>query len=175
MIISTWLRKLHPSDSGCGRACPSRISTVRSAGHTLVELTLAISLAGMLVGIVAVSYVTVYRGFAKHTIRVSNVQEMIRVKGEIRGILRRNDVLVSCTSSRILCRSDGDTTTHTLEFTNRLLKYDREILSRTASAFSTDLSEKPTAEGRYLLQWDVQFGKDRWIGGAEFVKTAAAR
>jgi type II secretory pathway pseudopilin PulG len=140
-----------------------------NAGHTLIELTLAISLAGMLVGIVAVSYVTIYKGFFKQSSRMSDVQEMIKVKAEISGMMSRNVVLKSFSPVRINLCGQMDSTVHTIEFSNKKLKYDGEILSENATSFIATLADKPYAEGKYLLQWEVVFENVRWIGGSEFV------
>lgn len=141
-----------------------------SAGHTLIELTLAISLAGMLVGIVAVSYVTIYRGFAKQSSRMGDVQEMVRVKGEIDGVLKKDCNLLSFAPSRIVFNRESDTTVHTLSFSDKKLKYDQELLSKNASMFLMTLSNDSTAKGGHFLQWEVVFSDNQWIGGIGYLR-----
>ncbi|MBD3422069.1 MAG: hypothetical protein GF398_18305 [Chitinivibrionales bacterium] len=141
----------------------------KQAGMTLLDLVVAIVVAGILVTLVFGVYLNVTRGFRSQTKAARRVEEMILTKDKIAAAMSRVSTLKGYSGRRIEFYSSSSDTLHGLHFKSNTLLLNNEIAAGGLKSFQFDIENN---DNRALISWDAEMSTGAWLGGATVVKLA---
>jgi hypothetical protein len=123
----------------------------------------AISVAGIVGGLILGAYTGFTRGFFLEINKSAQVSQMSLSKKQIDKTIENIAQVASMEETRIDYKMIDSPLLHTLKFNNGALYNDSSIIAKDLSTF------KFTMVGSVVLSWEAQLGSG-WIGGAGEVK-----
>jgi prepilin-type N-terminal cleavage/methylation domain-containing protein len=146
------------------------LRSINKGGYSLLELTVAIAVAGIVSLLLFRVYSEISKEFSIKTRTAQRIQQMIYHKKRIDRLVSRIENLKSCGSANIYWTTAGDSGC-SLVFANNRLKYNGNFLPGDFEKFVfTLVTYNENEDTQYqLLRWDATLKTGCWIGGAREV------
>jgi type II secretory pathway pseudopilin PulG len=143
---------------------------IKTSGMTILELVVAMSIAGIVVGLVMSSYLNITKGFFIQINKSAQVMQLSVYKKQIDRLVGTIGEVVSVRDASIDYKTSESDTVHTIHFEKNVLKRDTVTVARNVDGFLWSLVQPNLKSGRAVLCWEARVGNG-WIGGAgEVVK-----
>lgn len=140
------------------------------SGMTILELCVAMAIAGTVVSLILGSYLNITKGFFLQINKSTQVLQMATLKKQLDQQVGSIGVVVSVRETALDYQERDSDSLHTMNFSNSLLKKDTLIIARNLDGFKWSLLQPTTGSGKAVLLWEAMLGNG-WIGGAaEVVK-----
>lgn len=134
-------------------------------GYTLIELIVSIALALFAATLILSGYTHLFKGIHLQTRRADTVREMVLARKAVTRAFDSLETITLLSPDRVMFTQKGSSESHTLEFhDSTLFKDSREIVKRLKT-FILSSTEKKTADGHQLVQWECTFRDGGWAGG----------
>jgi type II secretory pathway pseudopilin PulG len=136
------------------------------SGVTIIELTVAITIAALVAAYVLGSYTNVMRMFKKQTTKSANIRTLILTKRSIEKTLGNVEEIVSISGGALKFKTSVDDSIHTIFQRNATLYMDNSSIGPKLGRinFLVFSGEDST---RKVLLWDAVCGNAQWVGGAQ--------
>lgn len=149
-----------------------RSSRHYSCGYTLIELLVAIVIAGIVITLGFTVYGNMVKGFSRQSAAAADLSSTIIVKKNIDRVCRRLAVLKRFSENEISGTSAENDSSITLQVKEKKLLSGNSTIVRGLESFAFSLEEnrKDLTDNRVVLLWEGKLENGNWIGGAMAVR-----
>jgi prepilin-type N-terminal cleavage/methylation domain-containing protein len=144
----------------------------QSAGVTLIELLVALTIASVVCGILFYSFRMLYNDAHIQSRRVESLQKALIIKKKIDRMLDTAGIVTDVSEQMVsFLKHDpvdsvqGDSVA-TINFRQNALFYNRQKSIDSLGAMRFELAKNLIDKKKYALVWEATTGQGVWIGGA---------
>jgi prepilin-type N-terminal cleavage/methylation domain-containing protein len=143
-----------------------------SYGLTIIELLVAISIAGIVMTLAFAAYGNLLRGFSLQSKTANKVRSSILARKRIDRACNGLSVIHQCSEREIAGINAANNQTVTLRYAGTaLLEGDDTICTNLENfAFTLEENGKDKSDRKAVLFWEGVVKKGGWIGGATVVR-----
>lgn len=135
------------------------------SGMTILELVVAMAIAGTVISLVLGSYLNITKGFYLQVNKSAQILQMAALKKQIDKNIGAVGVVISVRETALDYQDKEAGALHTMSFGNAMLKKDSLIVAGHLEKFAWSLLQPSTGPGKAVLYWEAYIGNG-WIGGA---------
>lgn len=138
-----------------------------SAGTTLLELLVAIVVAGIISVLAFTFYSNVVKGYWLHDKRSESVKEAIAARIVLHQRFSAIDKVVSCRKDGFDYVKTDEDTIRTIKFAPKALLDNNDTILKNLSTFSTSIAlPAQKQQGKGVLLWEAETNNGNWVAGA---------
>lgn len=145
---------------------PSACRTRPRRGVTLIELTVAMAAASIVVGIILAGYAAAFGTFARHARDAALVREMVLAKKRLDAAVAHVETARKLGANGVEFTRPGDSVQHTLVLRDDSLVLDHQTVARGVVRFSWECISASAGHGLGVVLWEAGFRDSRWLGGS---------
>lgn len=135
-----------------------------TSGFSLLELIIAISVAGIVTTLALTAFTDIFKGFKLQNSRAERVREMIITKKKIEQIFTNISSTVSWTDYSVRYKTEGSDSVITVQYKNGSLFKDNTIICDNLKSFKFDKREHGSSRNE-LFFWESVLLNNGWLGG----------